>query len=122
MGFVMKLITSYNKKVKIEILDFEETIREILKVEEYSSNVYRCCFDHCEIKDHPTACCLQSLSGFGNTIDEAIKKYCTEINGKHLVFNAYLDNRKEISLKNFELIHTKKYGIDYKPDIIEAGK
>lgn len=52
--------------------------------------------------------CLVSHSGNGNTVDEALKDYCSRISCRKMAFVAYTSERKEIQFP--KLVHTKLVG------------
>lgn len=59
-------------------------------------------FESCDVKGDGV---LSSMFGNGQTMDQALKDYCSEISCVTLVFNANSENRKEIQTP--KLIHTK---------------
>ncbi len=93
-----------------EILDFENEIGYKLEVNERRINSisksklhrFHVSFKEGEVmKDG----CLISSYGNGNTIDEALIDYATQVSCERVVFGAYTKNRREISFP--KLIHTK---------------
>ncbi len=59
-------------------------------------------FENCEIKYGDF---LSSCYGIGDTIPEACEDYLKKICNKTLVFNAYSEHRKEITVYSKELYH-----------------
>ena len=92
-----------------EILDLEKEIGFDLVVNERPKDVripqYYVSFESSEVMEGG---CLISSCGNGNTIDDAIKDYCREIETKRMAFGAYTDNRKEVVIP--KLVHTKLLG------------
>lgn len=70
------------------------TQKELVIKYNYRLLMYQCYLDGSEIKESG---CLISKWGAGKTPDEAINDYISQIVGKTLVFNAYV-NRQEFSV------------------------
>jgi len=89
-----------------EILDLEKEIGIDLVVNErpYHTNLSRF---YVSFKDGESMekGCLVTYSGNGNTIDEALSDYASEISCRRMVYGAYTNDRKEITLP--KIIHTK---------------
>ncbi len=98
-----------NRITEVEILDFEKQIGFELVVNERPDTQdaprFYVRFEHGEIMRNGI---LESHCGNGNTIDQAIKKYCEYISNKTMAFNAYEKHRKNIQIP--KLIHTKLLG------------
>ncbi len=58
---------------------------------------YMARFRRVEVKQ---GACLASLRGEGNTPDEAIKDYMSQILGERMVYDAMGNNRREITVPN----------------------
>lgn len=58
-------------------------------------NKYYVKFNNSEVKGMGV---LTGVTGYGNTVEDAVKDYCKRISGKTLVLDAYTNNRKEINL------------------------
>ena len=88
-----------------QILDFEKQIGYELVVTERPAHLHKSrfyvSFEQCEIID---AGFLNSTSGQGDTINEALLHYCSLISNKVAMFNAYKPERIIIQLPT--LIHT----------------
>ena len=88
-----------------QILNYEKQIGYELVVTERPAHLnlsrFYVSFEHCEILDGGF---LNSTSGQGGTINEALVDYCSLISNKVAVFDAYKPERTIIKLPN--LIHT----------------
>lgn len=99
----------FNLLKGVEITDFEKGIGVDLVISERDANrlphikKYFARFEGAElIEGH----FLASISGDGDTIDEALRNYCELISNKKLCINAYTPNRIEIYVPKLE--HTKR--------------
>lgn len=92
-----------------EILDLEKEIGFELVVNERPKSdtvsKYYVAFEGGEVMQGG---CLLGSFGNGNTIDEAIRNYCLEVETKRMAFGGYTDDRKEVVIP--KLVHTKLLG------------
>ena len=88
-----------------QILNYEKQIGYELVVTERPAHLnlsrFYVSFEHCEILDGGF---LNSTSGQGGTINEALVDYCSLISNKIVVFDAYKPERKTVQLPT--LIHS----------------
>lgn len=96
-----------------EILDFEKEIGYELVVNERDIHAgshvrlskYYVKFENSEVMEGG---CLIGKCGNGNTIDEALKNYCSEVSNCRIAFDVCTPQRKEIQFP--KLIHSKFLG------------
>lgn len=91
---------THKKTPKKELFAFGDMIGAELIInerdKEFDSNGtmrYYAHFKYCEVKDGNM---LIGVSGDGRTINAAIRDYAKQISGKHLVFDAYTQDRKDL--------------------------
>lgn len=76
----------------------EELIKlQDVKIEIWSNELYKVgiSYANCEVKN---GAFLVGAYGKGETIEEAVKDYISQISGKTLVFNACSPNRREVTV------------------------
>lgn len=92
-----------------EILDFEIEAGVELVVHEretiYLKRFY-VSFEGAEFKDTPTSLFLMAGAGNGNTIDEALKDYCSMISNKVMIINSAIPELR-MQIKVPSLVHTR---------------
>lgn len=94
-----KEITDLEKEIGYEL---EVNERPINSLNEKILNRFYVSFKDGEVMQ---GSCLLGKYGDGNTIDEALKDYANQISCTRMVFGAYTNNRKDISIP--KLVHTK---------------
>lgn len=98
----MKVISLPPPTPVMELLDFEKLLPEEIEVRELENGYFTASLPHGEIKDGRF---LESCTGLGATVVEALIDFASRIEGKCLVF--LMDKRTEITVP--KLTHTKFY-------------
>ncbi len=97
----MKINRKLLPREKIEVFadkhGFEMTVIERTHLP--AQNKYYASFDHVEVKNGGI---LTGTYGDGATDEESIADYASQISGERLVFDAYGQNRKEVTAPIFE--------------------
>lgn len=68
---------------------------ERLVVWKIDNNIVCVRYENCEIKD---GCALLTTFGRGSDFEDACRDYLAKIRGKTLVFNAYNETRREVTV------------------------